>query len=185
MLAAMSQPAHPMRTLHILWGAILSSTVMIFGASFVVEAQPSKELALLLPAFGFLGLNMAVLSFWLPPKTAVHALQRVVIPTREIDDPMSLPGSGRTVKVPTDPASAHRTVLQLLQPPLILRLALGESVALFGFVLHVMGAPVPHILPFFVVCWVLHFIAFPSDKAMLAFAQKHTGVRLDLVTPAR
>lgn len=176
----MNQPQNPMITLYILWGALLSSTLMILGMTFVIKVPPSEDFIPLLAVFGVASLSVAGMSLWLPAKTAIPALQKLSVATREIEDPASLPGSGRTVRVPVDPSAALATLVKLSQTPFILRVALGESIALFGFVLYMRGAPHAYVLPFFVVCWLLHVLAFPSQQGLLRFAQKHTGIRFDL-----
>jgi F0F1-type ATP synthase membrane subunit c/vacuolar-type H+-ATPase subunit K len=63
---------------------------------------------------------------------------------------------------------------------LILRLALCESIAIFGFVLGIMGATKGQFLPFFLVSAVAFVMAAPTDGAyerfVLPWRQKQRGV---------
>lgn len=52
---------------------------------------------------------------------------------------------------------------------LIIALALAESVAIFGLVLGLLGAPPKFVMPFFVVAWILMFIRFPTTEQLDEF----------------
>jgi hypothetical protein len=57
--------------------------------------------------------------------------------------------------------------MAIYMSPLILGLALGEAVAIFGLVLGLVGFELPMILPFFVASWVLMGVRFPRWSSVI------------------
>ena len=162
-----------------LWGAIFSSTFMMLGALFVVRPEGMTPDPMMLPVLGAVALGTACFTLIFPKRLFRAALQGLNVDTTEIEDPTSLPGSGRMLKVPKHPEVALRAVFQRHQTPFILGLALGESVSLFGFVLGYLGFPLPFVLPFFVASWGLMAVQFPNRAAILREAQQVTGVHFE------
>jgi hypothetical protein len=66
----------------------------------------------------------------------------------------------------------------LYQTTFILKMAMAEAVALFGFVLHFVGFPLAYALPFFVVCWALMIARFPTLEKAIAPLEQATGVHI-------
>ena len=64
-----------------------------------------------------------------------------------------------------------------LQTAFILRMALFESVALYGFVLGFLGTPLRTTLIFFVVAWLAMIAQFPSQGRDDAAITRATGIR--------
>lgn len=63
---------------------------------------------------------------------------------------------------PKDPAGAYLIAL-------ILALALAESIAIFGLVLGLQGAPPKVVMPFFALAWVLMVVRFPTAEKLDEF----------------
>lgn len=71
----------------------------------------------------------------------------------------------------SEPSSAGGAGAYLVT--LIVGLALAESVAIFGLVLGLQGAPPRVVMPFFAATWVLMLIRFPTQARMDEFQSEH------------
>jgi hypothetical protein len=173
-----------MQTLRILWAAILSSTLafaglLIAGVGDDVSEPPPVLLAL---ASAVMAITIAVMSFLLPRQVHVRTLRAKNLAVVEEADPSSAfsnyRGSLGKRKVFADPASARSTAIRLAQTPMILALALSESIALFGFVLGFLRFPLLMVAPFFALSWTLILLRFPTDKAAVAALERTYGATL-------
>ncbi len=169
-----------MQILCILWGALFSSTLMMLLALVLTRPPDAQPTPILLPVLGAVGLGSAAFSVIVPKLQFRAALRAYQFPTRQIEDPSSLPGSGKMLRVPVDQSAVLSSVLTRFQTPFILGMAMSESVALYGFVLGFTGFPLMVCMPFFLVSWALMAMRFPSPKAILNEAQAVTGIRFDL-----
>jgi hypothetical protein len=176
----MTKPALDFRVPFILWGALFSSTFMLLAVVFVAAPPPAEPLdPMLVPILGAVAVGEAIMSFVLPAQLLRNGLQRLSIPTREIQDPTALPGLGKTLRVPIDSAAAVRALMTVTMTPFILALALSEAVALTGFSLGFMGAPKEQCLPFFIASWVLLLLRFPRPKALIEHASRTLRIQFD------
>ncbi len=166
-------------TLRIIWGAILSSTVMFLVVLGVIDRPDELENAMLLPIFGFVAASTAVSAVAFPEFLLRQTLtaKKGEIPTTEVPDPTAPPGFGKQHRVPSNPEAAHRSVLAAYSTKTILGCALSEAVCIFGFVLGFLGVSLPWVLPFFVVGWLAMGYNFPSEAKMLDSAARALGIK--------
>jgi len=119
----------------ILWAALFASTLMYLLVLEVVELQTGSSWETLLYPFAFAAVTSAGASLIAPR--------------------MMLRRGARDTSTVT-----HDGYLTML----IVALALAESVAIFGFVLGLLGAPATVVVPFFAVAWILMVIRFPTKE---------------------
>lgn len=169
---AKTQARASLMTARILWASLLGATVMFLGVLLFLGPQQHREpVAAMLPAFGLVALTIAVLSFVLPQRLYTQALERIEI------DVVERPGAQGSDVIPDraaparrvakKPAKALRRAFGIYQTKLVLACALGESVAVFGFLLGFTGHPLLHALPFFVISWALLLLQFPTLAKIL------------------
>lgn len=129
----------------ILWAALLGST-LIYVAVLELAAEIGE------PRWEFLLLPLSVAG--LAAAGASLLGPRIMLRRRR---------SGRGSEEAADDASGGYLVA------LIIALALAESVAIFGLVLGLQGAPPRIVMPFFAVAWVLMLIRFPTQEKLDEF----------------
>lgn len=161
-----------LRTTRVLYGALVTTTVLLAVVSFVVQPnapqpiQPFMEIYIAVAAVA-----VAVTSFILPAKTLATAATRTrmeIVPSGVSMEGLPLPPRF------ADPAGAARRAMAAAQTSFILSLALSEAVSLFGLVLHMLGAPRFVSLPFFVAGTVLAALRFPTVSRFVApFERAH------------
>ena len=61
-----------------------------------------------------------------------------------------------------DPKAALSRALGVTMTPFILRMALRESIGIYGLVLATLGHPIAHAAPFFAVSFLTQALAFPK-----------------------
>jgi F0F1-type ATP synthase membrane subunit c/vacuolar-type H+-ATPase subunit K len=161
-----------LRVVLILWGALFISTCMfilvlvIQQRSGVLPTEPVNPI--MLPVFGVVALAIAVTSVVFPRhmhRSLLKAAKLEIL--TEVDErggPVLFRDAAPTIRVFADSAKARDVAFPRFQTPFILGMALSESVALFGFTLGFLGFPLPHVLPFWGVCWVLMIMRFPTRK---------------------
>ena len=77
---AKTQARASLMTARILWASLLGATVMFLGVLLFLGPQQHRDpVAVMLPAFGFVALTIAVLSFVLPQRLYTQALERIEI----------------------------------------------------------------------------------------------------------
>jgi hypothetical protein len=81
-------------------------------------------------------------------------------------------------KVAKDPKAARQRALMIYQTAFILKMALAESIALYGFILHFLGFPLTVALPFFGVCWILMLVRFPTLEKAIAPLEQALGIHI-------
>jgi hypothetical protein len=158
-----------LRTLRILWAAITASSVMLLGVLWMVrrsQPPPGQPEPILLPVLGFVALSVAVVSVVMPRTMLRQALGRLDLRLDSEPDPHAEPSlfrdSAPMRKVFAEPERARERAVMPFQTTLILGLALSEAVAIFGFVLGMLGFDLAYVLPFFVVSWILCAVRRPS-----------------------
>jgi hypothetical protein len=144
-------------SIQIVWGALLATVVVYVATAYLVISGDNKSAAA--TDLGTLELLLAVmslstlgLSFVIPKKILGKAIGS--------DDPDAL------------------TIEQLSArafSPWIIRLAMSESVALFGFVAAMVSHQPSKILPFAVLSALAMLMALPSDRSLRLAARSAIG----------
>ncbi len=161
---------------YVLYSAILTSTFVIFGILFVVKPEVAgPHEPILAIAIGAVAVVVAVVSFVLPGIVLKASVKQLGLETRPAPSFGDLPAG---TLVFANPAGARARAAASLQSAMIVRIALREAIALFGFVLGILGFGLPIVLPFFVLAWVLLALAFPSDGSMDRQLEKAAGAKL-------
>lgn len=166
------------QTLLILWLALMSSQLLFLVPLFVVPPPPEPPDPMLPMAFGFVAIGVGVAALVVPKALFRKAVIAQRIPMVEAPDPEALPGFNKTVKVPSDPEGAVRSLLQAFQVRTILGCALGEAVSLLGFVLRFLGFGWEVALPYFAVGIALTAVQMPSRSKLVAGIEDVIGVPL-------
>ena len=148
-----SQTPSPLRSLQIVWGALICSLGSYVGVAYVVTAHAGSaaesapvatmELAFAVAAVGCLGV-----SYLLPRKLLRTALAKEDVATIALE------------KLLPHAFSAW-----------ILRMALTESVVIFGLVLAMMSGQPQKVLPFVILSLLAMITAIPTERALRAAAQ--------------
>lgn len=174
------------RTPQILWTALFTSTFALGAVAFIMKQPPHPPQPFMLPVMVGIALTTVVVSFVLPRQLMTKALTATLTPLI-VEEPnpaaeVTFREAAPPLKVFGDPAEAWKRALFAYQQPMILSLALPESVALFGLSLVSLGFPRTAALPFLVVCWMLQLARFPTDAKLAAAVKVATGVELPLGT---
>lgn len=176
--------AAALRTQRVLWGALLMATLMygflIFSGIFRPPPQPPDQAMLF--ALAGVACVVAVMSFVLPGMIYKQAVSAVKLDV--IDEPApagfaaAFQRAGSGAKVFADPEAALRRAAALSQTRLILSVALSEAVALFGFMLAVLGFDKLVAIPFLAVGAVLVVIRFPTEEQIVKPFEAALGATL-------
>jgi len=174
------------RTPQILWAALFVSTILLGAVAFIMKQPPQPPQAIMLPAIAGVAFTTVVISFVLPRQLMTKGLTATLTPLI-VEQPnpaaeVTFREAAPPLRVFHDPSAAWKKALFAYQQPLIVSLALAESVALYGLVLVSLGFPRPTVVPFLVVCWVLQIARFPTDAKLAAAVKAATGVELPLGT---
>jgi F0F1-type ATP synthase membrane subunit c/vacuolar-type H+-ATPase subunit K len=158
----------------ILWGALLVSTALFLGVlawsqhSGATAASPEQPM--MFPAMSAAALMVAAMSFVVPRMIHHNALRAAKLPVEEVDDPDAV-GMFRSAaakqRVFADPKRARSLALAIYMTPFILGMALGEAISLFGFILGFNGSALLHVVPFWILCWLLFALRFPTEARAL------------------
>jgi len=167
-----------LQTLRIVCSAIAFTNFVYFGILFVVERPNELENPMMLPMMGFVAMSVAVMSVVFPNFMWKSTLKTAQIPSHEQEDPDSPAGFRKTIRVASNPGQLIARLRAGYQTKTILGCALGESVALFGFVLGFLGLPIVMTLPFFLVSMGLILSHFPSEAKMLKTAEGILEMRI-------
>lgn len=177
-------PTHlRMRTILILWTALLLS-IGIYAAILIIPLMPlpqTPQNPIMLYAIAPVALIVAVVSFILPAQMYRQAALRNAPKTIEQsiqDDSFSAAYRNapptQTKKYFADTKAAQQSAFAVFMTPFILRLALSESIALFGFTLGFLGFPALHVAPFFILSVILFILRFPTQNAVFRpFEEAH------------
>jgi hypothetical protein len=172
-------PASPifqpmLRTSQILWAGLTVSTLVL---SVLIVTMPTNTGHVAPPDFGPIFVVVALVtagaSFFVPARATAAALGR----TKEqqlIPGPTD-PATGRPTVTFADPATAARSAFGLAFQPLLLSIALSESVTLDGFALHMVGGPTVCALPIGLFGVVLAALRFPTVTRMVGPYEKAYG----------
>lgn len=160
----------------ILYAALFASTFVYVLVLFVVKVDVVDPPPPILPmVLGVVALSVAVVSFVLPGITLKTAVRNLGLATRPAPNFGDQPAGTLVFE---DPAEARRRAAPALQTAMILRLALRESIALFGLVVGMLGYGLVAASPFFVASWILFAIAFPSQASLDRELENASGAKL-------
>jgi len=169
--------------MRILWMALLASHLLLY---FVVAAHMLHEEAPPMPPhlaelLAAISLGVVVIAIVLPAKAIDQGLRNLdVETTNEVGEAVgSFRESAAVTKVVANPERAVLAALPRFQTPMIIGLALAESVSLFGFLLGLFGAPAWTWAPFFGVGIALTVIKFPRLSAITRAIERVKGARCD------
>jgi hypothetical protein len=174
-------PAARLQTARILWGAMLASTaayagVLLGGAVPPVPDGPTLPLPILIAVAA----SCAIASFLVPGILHRSALAKATFEIEEL--PLNMAPTGyRTegLKYRRLTRAIYDSALRYYFTPLILSLALSESVATFGLVGAFTGQPILYCLPFIAAGALLIAVRFPTWRAAIAPIEK----QCDAVAP--
>ncbi len=157
-------------TARILWAALVVSTLLIAFVVFWVHPDPpppfDPKLELILSV---VAVANAVASFVVPSIVAASNARRLnvgVYPANQL--------TGAPARF-TDPQRAARQAMAIGQTAFILSMALSEVLSLLGLVLHMLGAPTPHVVPFLVAGTLLSLVRFPTVARMVTPFERAVG----------
>jgi hypothetical protein len=156
-----------MRVVRILWAALFASTATFIVVLFLVPVADEPAPPILLPIFAALAISLAVISVLFPRYAHRLALLRGEFPVEEVDDPDAIGmfrASAPKKRIFAEPERTRERAFFCYQTPFILGMALSEAIAMFGFVLGFLGFPLPHVLPFWAVAWILFAWRFPTER---------------------
>jgi len=154
-------------TLRILWGAMLGSIGMYLVVLLLVRKQQSSGAAptVMIVVLAVISLGLTTASVVLPRHLFRKVVAKQDLPIKE--EP--LPGAfgqyregSATQRVFAKPKKAFDRALTLYNTPFVLGCALGEAVAVFGFVLGFLGAPLEIAAVFFAVGAIAIGEKYPS-----------------------
>jgi len=152
-----------MQTRVILWAALFGSTFMYLFVWFMIPHPAPAPLEPIMPiALGATALSVIGVAFFLPARLLAQAVGSLSIRTVEAERFGDVPAGTRYFE---NPEAARRAAAPALQTAFILRMALFESVAIFGLVLGFLGHPPFAFGGFFVVAWALMALEFPTQAA--------------------
>lgn len=171
---------HPrLVTARILWGALLTSTVLVLVVLFMVPREPVAPMPILAPALGVVAIGLGIFSFVLPMQQRQRVLRDAKVGLTEAPDPNPssvIPYRDAPKRlVFADPKAAETTAFASYQVALIVGCALCEAIALFGFMLGFLGHPPAVFLPFFVASWGLMAARFPTMARVRGPLEKAKG----------
>lgn len=130
----------------VIWAALFGSTLVYVAVLELTTGLGEPRWEILVTPLLVAGATSAGASLVLPRVL----LQRHRVARRD------------STAAPKDPAGAYLVTL-------ILALALAESIAIFGLVLGLQGAPPKVVMPFFALAWVLMIVRFPTAEKLDEF----------------
>jgi hypothetical protein len=166
-----------LKTFRVLWAGMLASSVLFFVLQLMLRPDHEPPPLTFAIVLGGVAATMAVGSAVVPRALYKRGLGRLVHPTPEVSDPTRLPGL-TPGHVAADPQGALTTIFGVYSVPFVLGLGLAESVGLFGFVLGFLGFPLGVVAPFFILCWGIHGVRYPTVESIVGPAEAVLGVPL-------
>ena len=168
----------------LIWGALLLSTFAYLGVGWWMVQQRTEAVEVemtLLYGLAAAGFCSAVASLVLPRFFLGAWTRRVKLKVEDRPDPTAETHYRQHVtgsRVFVDPDEARRQLAAAFFVPLILGLALAESVAIYGLVLLLLGSSWPEAIGFFAASWVLMAVRFPLEGPLVATLEKAKNARL-------
>ncbi len=166
-------------TMRIVWGAMCVSILVIAATLVFVRYSnrplPDEPVSPLPLIFGAIALLVLVLSVIIPRQVVRRTLLQHTPKLTEELAPDAV-GMYREVaarrKVFAKPERVRERTAPIYYKALILALALGEAVTLFGFVLGFQGFGPVTVAPFFVVGFIANLLRFPRLSTIEQVAEK-------------
>lgn len=153
------------RTLVILFFALLSSNGIFVGIAVTAPPAPSPPDDIILYALIAVSVMILGVSFVLPANFEKKGLAGLSLPIEEhAEADPNVPTSfakHNTTRRFTDPKTALSRALGVMMTPFILRMALRESIGIYGLMLAMLGHPLTQALPFLAVSFLTQAIEFP------------------------
>lgn len=140
--------------MRMIWTMLLGSIALYVGVALFVDSgqrDPAMAAQLALP-LAVLAAGAAAASLWLPQIQYTRALRSAV------EAASWETTQGRFA----EPDVVRERAATLFMTPFIVGAALSESVAIYGLILALLGAPPLHWAPFFVASAVLFVLRIPS-----------------------
>ncbi|MEZ4393378.1 MAG: hypothetical protein R3A48_20010 [Polyangiales bacterium] len=176
-----------LRTQKILWSALTLAPLAYLGVALSAPQTDAAAPPLILPVLGAVAAMTAALSFILPEKLFASALHRRVGHDLRITQvassaPVLAEGGFRdaspSVNAVEDPVAALTLAAQLDMSPLIITLALRESIAIHGLVLAMLGFSMRVAFGFIAVSVALMILRRPSLEALRARVEQAIDARV-------
>lgn len=176
-----------LRTQKILWSALTLAPLAYLGVALVAPRTIASPAPLILPALGGVAAVTAVLSFILPESLFAGALRRRVgqeIRLTQVVSPSPVLAEGGfrdaspSVNEVEDPVAALTLAAKLDTSPLILTLALRESIAIQGLALALLGFSTRIAFGFIALSVALMILRRPSLEALRARVEGAIGARV-------
>ncbi|MGF1469104.1 MAG: hypothetical protein ACFCGT_23510 [Sandaracinaceae bacterium] len=176
-----------LRTQRIIYLALLWATLLYAVLPFFLDVSAGSPGPVLVLAFAVAALGAAGVSVVLPTLMARRSLLAANLPVHEVPDPnssVSFREHTPTIRVFTRPEQALEKALGLQQVRLLVELSMAEAVAIFGFLVALLGAPWLYALPFFLLSWALFLPRFPTLTRPARMLEATYEARLDPSKPA-
>ena len=173
-----------LRTMRILWSALFLSIGIYVALVFsgVLMTTPTAPEPVLLPALGAVAVMLAAASFVVPGIIFRQAVAKSQLAIESEPVPDGFAASFRTTvpttKVFADPRAAQKAAVMIFPTPFILALSLSEAVAMFGFVIAMMGFDRLLSVPFFAAGAVLILLRFPTERGIIEPFEKALGASI-------
>jgi hypothetical protein len=160
-------------TVRILYGALVFSTLLLAFAAFMMKlGVPEPPAQALEAGMAMVALALTVASFVLPRIVGANAAKTARVEILPAEPGYA--GAGTPARF-ADPAGAARRAMALGQTTFILKMALSEAVSCIGVVMHSLGAPHMHVIPFFVLGTTLAAIRFPTPDNLVSDFERVKG----------
>jgi len=174
-----------LRTMRILWAALIGSVGML-GVMLHVIGAPAERGAMpphMDVMLGAFSVGVGIMSLAFPARLFAMTVRNAKL------DIESRPGEARpergdvrqplpTDRVFVDPELARGRAMGLWQQPLLIGMALAESIALMGFMLGFVGESMPVASAFFVAALVLMLLRYPRLSAIERALEQAANARL-------
>lgn len=160
---------------------VISSLLFLFMiTSHLVHGEDAQMPPHLPEMLGALAVGIAIISIVLPARTFDAALRAMDVTfENEVGEPIgSFRESAPTVKLIAKPHDTVIAAFARFQQPLLIGLALAESINLFGFMLGFMGAHPYAYAPFFALGLGLMMSKFPRLATITSALERVKGAKI-------
>jgi hypothetical protein len=165
--------ANGLRTVRILWAALVVSTLLIPFAASRMEIDPKQTLQTSMAAIlGLVALALTIASVVVPRLVLANGAR---VGTPEVSRPEPIPGVASPPGRFAQPDRAARRALAVCQQPFLLSMALSEAVSLIGLMLHAFGGGLLVAAPFFAAGTLLSLSRFPTFDGLFGPFERIVG----------
>ncbi len=170
-----------LRKLTLVWAALLAWSAFFTALHYIAPppAAVAPPIAMMPFMLGFVSVAIVVVSFVLPRQVLRASFRAAGLPVTDEPDPTA-PADYRaqqpTRRVLRVDDALFTSICVRYQAPLIVSIALSESVGLFGVVLDRLAFPMSQCAPFFVAGTLLIAARAPTKRAILAAVERALGV---------